>query len=153
PLLLVFKRPLASFHQELSQALEPATIGFVEPGYRRAVNIEHAQQALVLDQGNNNLRLRRRITRNVSGKLVYIPNHERLASCGCRAAYAFAEWDSYAGGFPLERTHYKLALLAQEIESYPVDVRQGIEQQCRCIGRVRDEVGLTGEQAAELRSK
>ena len=57
--------------------------------------------------------------------------------------------DAHAGGLALEGPDDQFARL-QKVEARPVEVGQGIEDQCAGIGRVGDQVVLAGEQSREF---
>src|SRR5262249_37164770 len=87
-----------------------------------------------------------------------VRHNESLASSGSCAAYTFTDGDPHARGLSLERTHNQLAFdrcrcRTQEVETGPVDIGKGVEQQRRRVGSVGNEVLLAREQPLELISK
>ena len=99
--------------QQLDKLLAGLAIFFVETRRQRAVEIEHAQDAAVLDQRHDELGARFRVAGDVPWEIVDIGHQKRCAARRGSPANAFADRDSHAGRLSLERTEHQLPAVAE----------------------------------------
>ena len=134
------------------QGLQAARVGCIEAPRSRTVDVEHAEQLIRGDERYDNLGARGGIAGDMSRKLVHVGHQQSAPPCRGRAAHAAAQCDAHAGGLALEGADHQLATL-EEIKPGPVEVGQGIEDECAGVGRVGNEVAFTGEQSCQLRAQ
>jgi hypothetical protein len=97
-------------HEDLGESLETSLVILVETPGSRAVEIQHAEDALFRDQGNDNLGPGSGVAGDVARKLVDVGYHERFAPLNGSSAHAFADRDAHAGGLALEGANDQLAI-------------------------------------------
>src|SRR5262249_33428919 len=90
--------------------LELACVLVVEALELRAVHVEYANQLLrLVEHRHHDLGARARVARDVTGKVVHVPDHHRLAALGGRAAHAAADRDPETAERALVGSHHELA--------------------------------------------
>src|SRR5579863_6813276 len=108
--------------------MEAVAVLRIEARQLSAIEIEDAFELPVLDQGDDDLRARRRVAGYVARKCVHIRDDDGLAALGGGAADTAAQGNSNTGNLALEGTEYEF-VFPQEIESGPVHIRQCREQE------------------------
>ncbi|EEF25176.1 conserved hypothetical protein, partial [Ricinus communis] len=135
--------------------LQPGLVLVGKAVERRAVDIEHAHQPAVLDERDNDFRIRRRIARDVARERVHVRHDDGFALDGRRAAHAAAERDAGAGRLALERADEEVFAIARfrghgEVKAGPVQVGERVVDERRELRRVGGEVALALEDAGDL---
>src|SRR5574338_861152 len=85
--------------------LQSVRIDLIERGTPLGVDVEDGdQRARAVDDRNDDLRLRARVTGDVTGEARHVRNHDRATFRGSRSAHAFAERDFQTSQRSLIRT-------------------------------------------------
>src|SRR5437588_11961519 len=93
----------------LGDRLERVRIGLVEARELRAVEVEDADDAICVDDRNDDLAPRRRIAGDVAGELVDVGNDDRAAIARRGPAHARADADGHASRLAVEGSRPELA--------------------------------------------
>ena len=105
-LLLVPKRPVTTFRNQLRQFFQPNTICLIEPILLSTININNPNHSplspLFNDNRHNNLTLALTVAGNVAWKRIHIGDKLCLRCGSSCPAHPTAEGDSLAGYFALE---------------------------------------------------
>jgi nucleoside-diphosphate-sugar epimerase len=134
--------------EDPDERLETRAVLFVEAAGLGRVHVEHAAQDILLDHGDDDLRPRRGIARDVSGKPVHVGHDDGLPARGGLAANAFPDRDSNTGGLALERAEHEI-VAAQNVEAAPVDAVERVREERDRVGDVRERVGLALQERRE----
>ena len=134
--------------EDSDELLETRAVLFVEAAGLGRVHVEHAAQDILLDHGDDDLRPRRGIARDVPGKPVHVGNHDCLPVCGGHAADALSDRYSHAGRLALEWAEHEI-FTAQHVEAAPVDAVERVREERDRVGDVRERVGLVFQERGQ----
>ena len=81
-----------------------------------------------------------------------LPNVLYLTNFGGSSANTLAHSNAYASRFALKRPQHQLAFF-ENIEPSPIQIRHGVEEECRNVGSVSNEVTLTFQKTTKLHRK
>src|SRR5215213_2148661 len=110
-------------HEHSHQLIQTFRILIVEATNSGTIEIEDAEKSFTVEDRDHDLRVRRDVARDVSGKLVYVWNDDRLTLFGRHSTDALAHRNTNTRRIALKWSKHQFLTL-QEIESGPIHIRQ-----------------------------
>src|SRR3982751_5342517 len=108
--------------------IQPFSILIIKALQSWTINVEHTQYSLAVKQWNDDLRIRRSITGDVSRKLMHIRHDNGFTLLRREPAYSFSKRYTHTSGLTLKWTKDEFSL-AKKIKACPVNVGQRVVNQ------------------------
>ena len=140
---------LGTRQKDRNQGLQAGGIFRIEAPQERAVEVQDAEEPVVLKQRHDDFRLGRCVARNMPRKRVNVWNDDRFPSCGRCAANPTSKSDSNASHLPLKGSEHEFIPL-EEVEANPIQVLQGCVDHCGEVRGIGQAVTLPSEQSQRL---